>query len=181
MAKAKKKIGIVDFVILGILVVCLVLAIVGLSIDQWTTTDGIQMDVSFGDYSEMAQNINETNNEVDDALGDWGGIFDDTEVAQSANEKNAELNAMVAFGYITVILIAATLVLYVLKMFLKAGLFRILAGIAGILTLISGVLAIAMTAAVCGEIFVIGAGAGLLAAGGMLAGLAGGSALFIKK
>ena len=190
MAKAKKKkIGIVDIVVLGVLVVCLVLSIVGLSIDQWTTTEevfGKTGDVSFGDYSEIVAEKNEVKGDTNDALGDdiMGGlddIFGDSELAQDAKAKEAKLDAMVAFGYITVILVAVTLVLYVLKMFLKAGLFRFLVLVAGALTLLSGVLAIAMTAAFCGEALLIGAGAALLAVGGMLGGLAGGASFFLSK
>ena len=119
MAKAKKKIGIIDFVVLGVLVVCLVLAIVGLTIDQWTTTEevfGKTADVSFGDYSEMVVNKNEAKGDINDALGDdiMGGlddIFGDSELAQDAKAEEAKLDAMVAFGYITVILVAVTLAL----------------------------------------------------------------------
>lgn len=189
MAKAKKKIGIIDFVVLGVLVVCLVLAIVGLTIDQWTTTEevfGKTADVSFGDYSEIVVNKNEAKGDINDALGDdiMGGlddIFGDSELAQDAKAEEAKLDAMVAFGYITVILVAVTLALYVLKMFLKAGFFRFLVLVAGALTLISGVLAIAMTAAYCGEVLLVGAGAALLAVGGMLGGLAGGASFFLSK
>ena len=189
MAKAKKKIGIIDFVVLGVLVVCLVLAIVGLTIDQWTTTEevfGKTGDVSFGDYSEMVVEKNEAKGDIDDALGDdimsgLDDIFGDSELAQDAKAEEAKLDAMVAFGYITVILVAVTLALYVLKMFLKAGFFRFLVLVAGALTLISGVLAIAMTAAICGEVVVVGAGAALLAVGGMLGGLSGVVSFFFGK
>lgn len=189
MAKAKKKIGIIDFVVLGVLVVCLVLAIVGLTIDQWTTTEevfGKTGDVSFGDYSEMVVEKNEAKGDINDALGDdimsgLDDIFGDSELVQDAKAEEAKLDAMVAFGYITVILVAVTLALYVLKMFLKAGFFRFLVLVAGALTLISGVLAIAMTAAYCGEVLLVGAGAALLAVGGMLGGLSGVASFFFGK
>ena len=189
MAKAKKKIGVIDFVVLGVLVVCLVLSIVGLTIDQWTTTEevfGETMDVPFSEYSDAVVEMNEAKDEINDALGDdiMGGLddmFGDSELVQDAKAEEAKLDAMVAFGYITVILVAVTLVLYVLKMFLKAGLFRFLVLVAGVLTLISGVLAIAMTAAFCGEALLVGAGAALLAVGGMLGGIAGGASFFLSK
>ncbi len=190
MAKAKKKkIGIVDIVVLGVLVVCLVLSIVGLSIDQWTTTEevlGRKASQSFSDYSDMVVEKNEAKQEAEDSPigGIIGGIADEigeTDFGAELKGKEGELDAMVAFGYITVILVAVTLVLYVLKMFLKAGLFRFLVLVAGALTLISGVLAIAMTAAVCGEALLVGAGAALLAVGGMLGGLAGGASFFLSK
>lgn len=190
MAKAKKKkIGIVDIVVLGVLVVCLVLSIVGLSIDQWTTTEevlGKKASQSFSYYSDLVTEKNEAKQEIEDSpVGDFiGGIADKAEETDlGAKLKGREDNraAMVAFGYITVILVAVTLVLYVLKMFLKAGLFRFLVLVAGALTLLSGVLAIAMTAAFCGEALLIGAGAALLAVGGMLGGLAGGASFFLSK
>ena len=190
MAKAKKKkIGIVDIVVLGVLVVCLVLSIVGLSIDQWTTTEevfGKKMSQSFSDYSDLVAQKNEDKQEIEDSpIGDFfgniAGEFEETDFGAELKGKEAKLDAMVAFGYITVILVAVTLVLYVLKMFLKAGLFRFLVLVAGSLTLISGVLAIAMTAAFCGEALLIGAGAALLAVGGMLGGLAGGASFFLSK
>ena len=190
MAKAKKKkIGIVDIVVLGVLVVCLVLSIVGLSIDQWTTTEevfGKKMSQSFSDYSDLVAQKNEDKQEIEDSpIGDFfgniAGEFEETDFGAELKGKEAKLDAMVAFGYITVILVAVTLVLYLLKMFLKAGLFRFLVLVAGALTLISGVLAIAMTAAFCGEALLIGAGAALLAVGGMLGGLAGGASFFLSK
>lgn len=189
MAKAKKKIGVIDFVVLGVLVVCLVLSIVGLTIDQWTTTEevfGETMDVPFSEYSDAVVEKNEAKDEINEALGDdiMGGLddmFGDSELVQDAKAEEAKLDAMVAFGYITVILVAVTLVLYVLKMFLKAGLFRFLVLVAGVLTLISGVLAIAMTAAFCGEALLVGAGAALLAVGGMLGGIVGGASFFLSK
>ena len=185
MAKAKKKIGVIDFVVLGVLVVCLVLAIVGLSVDNWTTTEevfGKTIDVPFSEYSDAVVEKNEAKDEIGDGImGGLDDIFGDSELAQDAKAEEAKLDAMVAFGYITVILVAVTLVLYVLKMFLKAGLFRFLVLVAGVLTLISGVLAIAMTAAFCGEALLVGAGAALLAVGGMLGGIAGGASFFLSK
>ena len=190
MAKAKKKkIGIVDIVVLGVLVVCLVLSIVGLSIDQWTTTEevfGSKASQSFSDYSDLVAQKNEDKQEIEDSpIGDFfgniAGELEETDFGAELKGKEAKLDAMVAFGYITVILVAVTLALYVLKMFLKAGFFRFLVLVAGALTLISGVLAIAMTAAFCGEALLIGAGAALLAVGGMLGGLAGGASFFLSK
>ena len=55
MAKAKKKIGVIDFVVLGVLVVCLVLAIVGLSVDNWTTFEDYDEGIAFADYLDSAK------------------------------------------------------------------------------------------------------------------------------
>ena len=116
MAKAKKKIGVIDFVVLGVLVVCLVLSIVGLTIDQWTTTEevfGETMDVPFSEYSDAVVEKNEAKDEINNALGDdiMGGLddmFGDSELVQDAKAEEAKLDAMVAFGYITVILVAGS-------------------------------------------------------------------------
>ena len=48
MANAKK-IGIIDIVVLGILVICLLFSIIGVSIDGWWT---IKVDKDFEDYQE---------------------------------------------------------------------------------------------------------------------------------
>ena len=200
MAKAKKKkIGIVDIVVLGVLVVCLVLSIVGLSIDQWTTFEDIDGGFSFADYFDEAKKQNESmeaiQSKIDDAeeqLSKLEGLpgydliekeLDDLQ--KEYNEfrlENSKTIAMVAFAIITVILVAVTLVLYVLKMFLKAGLFRFLVLVAGVLALIAGIITIALVPGVAEITFmVVGAGAALLAVGGMLGGLAGGASFFLSK
>lgn len=200
MAKAKKKkIGIVDIVVLGVLVVCLVLSIVGLSIDQWTAYEEIDGGFSFADYFDEAKKQNERmeaiQSKIDDAeerLSKLEGLpgyeviekeLDDLQ--KEYNEfrlENSKTIAMVAFAIITVILVAVTLVLYVLKMFLKAGLFRFLVLVAGVLALIAGIITIALVPGVAEIAFaVVGAGAALLAVGGMLGGLAGGASFFLSK
>lgn len=200
MAKAKKKkIGIVDIVVLGVLVVCLVLSIVGLSIDQWTTYEKLDGGFSFADYFDEAKKQNESmeaiQSKIDDAeerLSKLEGLpgyeviekeLDDLQ--KEYNEfrlENSKTIAMVAFAIITVILVAVTLVLYVLKMFLKAGLFRFLVLVAGVLALIAGIITIALVPGVAEIAFaVVGAGAALLAVGGMLGGLAGAASFFLSK
>ena len=200
MAKAKKKkIGIVDIVVLGVLVVCLVLSIVGLSIDQWTTYEDIDGGFSFADYFDEAKKQNESmeaiQSKIDDAeeqLSKLEGLpgydliekeLDDLQ--KEYNEfrlENSKTIAMVAFAIITVILVAVTLALYVLKMFLKAGFFRFLVLVAGVLALIAGIITIALVPGVAEITFmVVGAGAALLAVGGMLGGLAGGASFFLSK
>ena len=203
MAKAKKKIGVIDFVVLGVLVVCLVLAIVGLSVDNWTTSEegfmGETMDASFADYLDSAKNQNKAMEEMQDSIDELkeqlskleglpGYDFVEEQLDQAQKEynefrlENSKMIAMVAFAIITVILVAVTLVLYVLKMFLKAGLFRFLVLVAGILTLISGIITIALVPGIA-ELsrMVVGAGAALLAVGGMLGGIAGGASFFLSK
>ena len=199
MAKAKKKIGVIDFVVLGVLVVCLVLAIVGLSVDNWTTFEDYDEGIAFADYLDSAKQQNEAMEKMQDNIDElkeqlskleglpgYDLIEEQLDQAQKEyNEfrlENSKMIAMVAFAIITVILVAVTLVLYVLKMFLKAGLFRFLVLVAGILTLISGIITIALVPGIAELSFtVVGAGAALLAVGGMLGGIAGGASFFLSK
>ena len=199
MAKAKKKIGVIDFVVLGVLVVCLVLSIVGLSIDQWAKLENVDEGVSFSEYFDAAKEQNEAMeqmqsviDELEEQLSKLEGlpgyevIEEQLDAAQKEyNEfrlENSKMIAMVAFAIITVILIAVTLVLYVLKMLLNVGLFRFLVLVAGVLALIAAIITIALAPGIAELSFmVVGAGAALLAVGGMLGGIAGGASFFLSK
>ena len=182
MAKAKKKkIGIVDIVVLGVLVVCLVLSIVGLSIDQWTKKQNESMEAIQSKIDDAEERLSKL-----EGLPGYDLIEKELDDLQKEyNEfrlENSKTIAMVAFAIITVILVAVTLVLYVLKMFLKAGLFRFLVLVAGVLALIAGIITIALVPGVAEIAFaVVGAGAALLAVGGMLGGLAGAASFFLSK
>lgn len=197
--KAKGKIGVIDFVVLGILVVCLVLSIVGLSIDQWTTFEDVDGGISFSKYFDAAKEQNERMEQLqsqidktEEQLSKLEGMpgYDYIEEQLDALQKeynefrleNSKMIAMVAFAIITVILVAATLVLYVLKMFLNIGLFRVLVLVAGVLALIAAIITIALVPGIAElSLMVVGAGAALLAVGGMLGGLAGAASFFLKK
>lgn len=199
MAKAKKKIGVIDFVVLGVLVVCLVLSIVGLSIDQWAKLENVDEGVSFSEYFDAAKEQNEAMeqmqsviDELEEQLSKLEGlpgyevIEEQLDAAQKEyNEfrlENSKMIAMVAFAIITVILVAVTLVLYVLKMLLNVGLFRFLVLVAGVLALIAAIITIALAPGIAELSFmVVGAGAALLAVGGMLGGIAGGASFFLSK
>ena len=199
MAKAKKKIGMIDIIVLGVLVVCLVLAIVGLSIDQWAKLENVDEGVSFSEYFDAAKEQNEAMeqmqsviDELEEQLSKLEGlpgyevIEEQLDAAQKEyNEfrlENSKMIAMVAFAIITVILIAVTLVLYVLKMLLNVGLFRFLVLVAGVLALIAAIITIALAPGIAELSFmVVGAGAALLAVGGMLGGIAGGASFFLSK
>lgn len=185
-----------NFAVLGVLVVCLILAIVGLAIDDWMTTDAILGKHStpfsdiveqvtsdeFKDTMEFQQNLV---NEAKDN-GVEGDALEALKAPLSLMQKQV---AMVAFALITVLLLAIATIAYALKMFVNIGLLRFVAGAAGILALIAAIIAIAITGSLSGDANVaeeivkttVGAGAALLAVGGILGGIAGGSALFIKK
>ena len=179
MAKAKKKIGVIDFVVLGVLVVCLVLAIVGLSVDNWTTTEevfGKTMDAPFADYLDLNKEMQEDIDEFKDAGGDTDKAIEyvDEMLEGMGFGTLTELRLMVAFALITIIVLALLVVAYLLKMFLGLGFLRFVTLILGAVALIGGVVAIAVTAAFCGEALLVGVG-------GMLGGIAGGASFFLSK
>ena len=179
MAKKKASVSVFNWVVLGVLVIALVLGIVGLVIDQWTTTEefmGKTGDVSFSTYVEQANDYMELKGE----LGDLG----DSDELGSADK----MVGMVAFAIITIVLVAIATVAYALKLFLKIGILRWVAILAGILAIVSALITIILTATFSqidvGDESVnaikVGAGAALLAVGGFLGGAAGASAI-VKK
>ena len=179
MAKKKASVSVFNWVVLGVLVIALVLGIVGLVIDQWTTTEefmGVKGDVSFSTYVEQANDYMELKGE----LGDLG----DSDELGSADK----MVGMVAFAIITIVLVAIATVAYALKLFLKIGILRWVAILAGILAIVSALITIILTATFSqidvGDESVnaikVGAGAALLAVGGFLGGAAGASAI-VKK
>lgn len=179
MAKKKASVSVFNWVVLGVLVIALVLGIVGLVIDQWTTTEefmGKTGDVSFSTYVEMANDYMELKGELGD-LGDSDELGSDDKMV-----------GMVAFAIITIVLVAIATVAYALKLFLKIGILRWVAILAGILAIVSALITIILTATFSqidvGDESVnaikVGAGAALLAVGGFLGGAAGASAI-VKK
>lgn len=179
MAKKKASVSVFNWVVLGVLVIALVLGIVGLVIDQWTTTEefmGKTGDVSFSTYVEMANDYMELKGELGD-LGDSDEFGSDDKMV-----------GMVAFAIITIVLVAIATVAYALKLFLKIGILRWVAILAGILAIVSALITIVLTATFSqvdiGDESVnaikVGAGAALLAVGGFLGGAAGASAI-VKK
>lgn len=170
--KAKKqKISIVGIAIVAVIAVCAILAIVGVCIDEWTTTEslaGLKVNTSFSDYIELAEKERDVQGGISDIIG-------------SKVENDSLLQPMVAFGLIAVVAAGVLLVLAVLGLFVKGGLFRTLVGIMGFVTLAAGIISIAITASFCGDFLILGAGAILTAVGAMGAGLAGAARMFIKK
>lgn len=182
MAKKKASVSVFNWVVLGVLVIALVLGIVGLVIDQWTTTEefmGKTGDVSFSTYVEQANDYMELKGE----LGDLGDLGDSDELG-----PYDKMVGMVAFAIITIVLVAIATVAYALKLFLKIGILRWVAILAGILAIVSALITIILTATFSqvdvGDESVnaikVGAGAALLAVGGFLGGAAGASAI-VKK
>lgn len=214
MAKGKK-ISMINIIVLAVLVVCLVLAIVGLSVDKWTdvkvnediqdsifggVAEGMTEDAgsSFGDLVEMV-----TDDEFKTAMEKYKAMIDEAkeaglegealEALEAPYKASQEYVAIVAFGLITVLLLAVAVVVAVLNLFVNIGFLRFIVLVAGILALVAGIIAVALTGDVIalsedlGDIAdatvkpVIGAGAALLAVGGILGGIASVAGFFLGK
>ena len=198
MAKAKGS-RTVSFIVFAALVVCLVLAIIGLAIPQWTTIkinedyadlvpdEAIEeAESSFGDivdyvtsdeYKEEMEHLQK----MKDTAEEIGLEGEDLDMLNEAIRSMQESAAVVAFGLITVLLLAVAAVICLLNIIFNIGFFRFIVLAAGVLALVAGIIAIAITAAFCGELLIVGAGAVLLAVGGILGGLTAGAGFFLGK
>lgn len=214
MAK-KGKMSIVNLVVLGLLVVCLVLAIAGLSVDNWTDVK-VSDDIKDSMFGDMADSMTEdagrsfgdlldqvTSDEFKESMDIYKQLIDEAEKAGLEGEELDELKtpyeigqksvAIVAFGLLTVLLLAVATIACALSQFVNIGFLRFIVMIAGVLALISGIIAVALTGSILdlgetlGEIAdatvkpVIGAGAALVAVGGIVGGLSGVVSFFFGK
>ena len=135
MAKAKGS-RTVSFIVLAALVVCLVLAIVGLSIDQWTTTEevfGQTKDISFSDYLDQVSEMQDAINKMEEEGMDSGEAIEwvDSMLEESGLGTLTEMRAMVAFALITVLLLAVAAVICLLNIIFHLGFFRFIVLAAG--------------------------------------------------
>lgn len=214
MAK-KGKLSMVNLVVLGLLVVCLVLAIAGLSVDNWTDVK-VSDDIKDSMFGDMADSMTEdagrsfgdlldqvTSDEFKESMDIYKQLIDEAEKAGLEGEELDELKtpyeigqksvAIVAFGLLTVLLLAVATIACALSQFVNIGFLRFIVMIAGVLALISGIIAVALTGSILdlgetlGEIAdatvkpVIGAGAALVAVGGIVGGLSGVASFFFGK
>lgn len=214
MAK-KGKLSMVNLIVLGLLVVCLVLAIAGLSVDNWTDVK-VSDDIKDSMFGDMADSMTEdagrsfgdlldqvTSDEFKESMDIYKQLIDEAEKAGLEGEELDELKtpyeigqksvAIVAFGLLTVLLLAVATIACALSQFVNIGFLRFIVMIAGVLALISGIIAIALTGSILdlgetlGEIAdatvkpVIGAGAALVAVGGIVGGLSGVASFFFGK
>lgn len=214
MAK-KGKMSIVNLVVLGLLVVCLVLAIAGLSVDNWTDVK-VSDDIKDSMFGDMADSMTEdagrsfgdlldqvTSDEFKESMDIYKQLIDEAEKAGLEGDELDELKtpyeigqksvAIVAFGLLTVLLLAVATIACALSQFVNIGFLRFIVMIAGVLALISGIIAVALTGSILdlgetlGEIAdatvkpVIGAGAALVAVGGIVGGLSGVASFFFGK
>ena len=168
MANAKK-IGIIDIVVLGILVICLLFSIIGVSIDGWWT---IKVDKDFEDYQE---DINEMVSESGySSIGDILDIVDTDEYKESIDYykdiiDNAEklglddealdsykevlgfyqkLPAICAFAIMTVLMLAIAVAVAVVKLFANNGILRIVLLAAAVAALLFAIIAAALTGSI---------------------------------
>lgn len=207
--------SIVNLVVLGLLVVCLVLAIAGLSVDNWTDVK-VSDDIKDSMFGDMADSMTEdagrsfgdlldqvTSDEFKESMDIYKQLIDEAEKAGLEGEELDELKtpyeigqksvAIVAFGLLTVLLLAVATIACALSQFVNIGFLRFIVMIAGVLALISGIIAVALTGSILdlgetlGEIAdatvkpVIGAGAALVAVGGIVGGLSGVASFFFGK
>lgn len=172
MANAKK-IGIIDIVVLGILVICLLFSIIGVSIDGWWTIKvdkdfeealGITQDdidnlvsetgfSSIGDIldlvgtDEYKESVDSLKEEIDNAekLG-----LDDEEL-ESAKEYLGfyqKLPAICAFAIMTVLMLAIAVAVAVVKLFANNGILRIVLLAAAVAALLFAIIAAALTGSI---------------------------------
>lgn len=172
MANAKK-IGIIDIVVLGILVICLLFSIVGVSIDGWWTVKvdedveeylGIKQDdiddlvsetgfSSIGDIldlvgtDEYKESIDGLKEAIDNAeeLG-----FDDEELDFYKETLGfyQKLPAICAFAIMTVLMLAIAVAVAVVKLFANNGILRIVLLAAAVAALLFAIIAAALTGSI---------------------------------
>lgn len=172
MANAKK-IGIIDIVVLGILVICLLFSIIGVSIDGWWT---IKVDKDFEEALGITQDdidnlVSETGfSSIGDIL-DLVGTDEYKESVDSLKEAidNAEefelddedldfaketlgfyqkLPAICAFAIMTVLMLAIAVAVAVVKLFANNGILRIVLLAAAVAALLFAIIAAALTGSI---------------------------------
>lgn len=172
MANAKK-IGIIDIVVLGILVICLLFSIIGVSIDGWWT---IKVDKDF----EEALGI--TQDDIDDLVSETGfssigdildlvgtdeykesvdGLKEAIDKAEELELDDEELDsykevlgfyqklpAICAFAIMTVLMLAIAVAVAVVKLFANNGILRIVLLAAAVAALLFAIIAAALTGSI---------------------------------
>lgn len=168
MANAKK-IGIIDIVVLGILVICLLFSIIGVSIDGWWT---IKVDKDFEDFQEeidemvsesgyssigdildlvgtdeYKKGVDSLKEEIDNA--EKLGLDDeDLDFAKKALGFYQKLPAICAFAIMTVLMLAIAVAVAVVKLFANNGILRIVLLAAAVAALLFAIIAAALTGSI---------------------------------
>lgn len=131
--KAKKK-SMLGWAMLAVVVIGAVLMVTGIFL-EWTQVNAESFlgnkdgngKVTLQEYTEMIQK----QQEVDDVIGS---------VVETDSVVDGKMASMVAFAYISVIAMAATAVLYLLKSILNIGLLRLLTMIGALATIVCTVI-----------------------------------------
>lgn len=168
MANAKK-IGIIDIVVLGILVICLLFSIIGVSIDGWWTVkvdkdfEGFQEEIdemvsesgysSIGDIldlvgtDEYKKGVDSLKEEIDNA--EKLGLDDeDLDFAKKVLGFYQKLPAICAFAIMTVLMLAIAVAVAVVKLFANNGILRIVLLAAAVAALLFAIIAAALTGSI---------------------------------
>ena len=172
MANAKK-IGIIDIVVLGILVICLLFSIIGVSIDGWWT---IKVDKDFEEALGITQDdidnlVSETGfSSIGDILDLVGtdeykesvdGLKEAIDNAEELGFDDEELDfyketlgfyqklpAICAFAIMTVLMLAIAVAVAVVKLFANNGILRIVLLAAAVAALLFAIIAAALTGSI---------------------------------
>ena len=172
MANAKK-IGIIDIVVLGILVICLLFSIIGVSIDGWWTIKvdkdfeealGITQDdidnlvsetgfSSIGDIldlvgtDEYKESVDELKEAIDNAE-EFELDDEDLDFAKETLGFYQKLPAICAFAIMTVLMLAIAVAVAVVKLFANNGILRIVLLAAAVAALLFAIIAAALTGSI---------------------------------
>lgn len=172
MANAKK-IGIIDIVVLGILVICLLFSIIGVSIDGWWTVKvdedvekylGLTQDdidnlvsetgfSSIGDIldlvgtDEYKQAVEELKEAIDNAE-EFGLDDEDLEYYKEMLGFYQKWPAICAFAIMTVLMLAIAVAVAVVKLFANNGILRIVLLAAAVAALLFAIIAAALTGSI---------------------------------
>lgn len=172
MANAKK-IGIIDIVVLGILVICLLFSIIGVSIDGWWTVkvdkdfeealgitqDDIDEMISETGYSsigdildfvgtdEYKEYVDSLKEEIDNAE-ELGLDDEDLDFAKEVLGFYQKLPAICAFAIMTVLMLAIAVAVAVVKLFANNGILRIVLLAAAVAALLFAIIAAALTGSI---------------------------------
>ena len=170
MSRSSGGVSIGAALVVALVAICLILGIVGLTLDEFTYNgkEDNKIATSFESYSDTAQKLHE--NEIED---------------------DSLMTPMVAFAYLSIVASALVFVLAILGLFFRGRFFSIVIGIVGVLTIVVGVVFLVLCIKFCQEGSVnilwatieskMGVGAILLSAGVLGAGVFGTSRLFARS
>ena len=170
MSRSSGGVSIGAALVVALVAICLILGIVGLTLDEFTYygNDDNKISTSFESYSDTVKSLHD--NEIED---------------------DSLMSPMVAFAYLSIVASALVFVLAILGLFFRGRFFSIVIGIVGVLTIVVGVVFLVLCIKFCQEGSVnilwatiksqMGVGAILLSAGVLGAGVFGASRLFARS